>query len=115
MAARQPLPSALHPGSGDAAYAQFLIASSYFEEIPDITRDQGRTEKAMQALEEVARNLTGAVDCEVDGQGNLIVAESGDSEVLTGSEPHIFGIRQDGTQFQIYDCNGTSAQQWAAS
>ena len=45
----------LHPGSGDAAYAQFLIASSYFEEIPDITRDQGRTEKAMQALEEVAR------------------------------------------------------------
>jgi outer membrane protein assembly factor BamD len=45
----------LHPGSGDAAYAQFLIASSYFEEIPDITRDQERTQKAMQALEEVAR------------------------------------------------------------
>lgn len=45
----------LHPGSGDAAYAQFLIASSYFEEIPDISRDQGRTEQAMQALEEVAR------------------------------------------------------------
>ncbi len=45
----------LHPGSGDAAYAQFLIASSYFEEIPDITRDQARTEKAMQALDEVAR------------------------------------------------------------
>jgi outer membrane protein assembly factor BamD len=45
----------LHPGSSDAAYAQFLIASSYFEEIPDVTRDQARTEKAMQALEEVAR------------------------------------------------------------
>jgi outer membrane protein assembly factor BamD len=45
----------LHPGSGDAAYAQFLIASSYFEEIPDVTRDQSRTERAMQALDEVAR------------------------------------------------------------
>jgi hypothetical protein len=53
-------------------------------------------------LEEVARNLTGAVDCEVDAQGNLIIAESGDNELLTGSEPHIFGIRPDGTQFQIY-------------
>jgi outer membrane protein assembly factor BamD len=45
----------LHPGSPDAAYAQFLIASSYFEEIPDVTRDQARTEKALAALEEVAR------------------------------------------------------------
>jgi outer membrane protein assembly factor BamD len=46
---------ALHPGSPDAAYAQYLIASSYFEQIPDITRDQARTEKAMQALDEVVR------------------------------------------------------------
>jgi len=45
----------LHPGSADAAYAQFLIGSSYFDEIPDITRDQARTEKAMAALEEVVR------------------------------------------------------------
>ncbi len=46
---------ALHPGSEDAAYAQFLIASSYFDEIPDITRDQDRTEKALGALDEVIR------------------------------------------------------------
>ena len=45
----------LHPGSPDAAYAQYLIGSSYFDEIPDITRDQGRTEKALQALDEVIR------------------------------------------------------------
>jgi outer membrane protein assembly factor BamD len=45
----------LHPGSADAAYAQFLIGSSYFEEIPDITRDQARTEKALAALDEVIR------------------------------------------------------------
>jgi outer membrane protein assembly factor BamD len=45
----------LHPGSPDAAYAQYLIASSFFDQIPDITRDQQRTEKALQALDEVVR------------------------------------------------------------
>ena len=45
----------LHPGSPDAAYAQFLIGSSYFDQIPDVTRDQQRTERAMQALDEVVR------------------------------------------------------------
>ena len=44
----------LHPGSPDAAYAQYLIAASYFDQIPDVTRDQSDTEKAMAALEEVA-------------------------------------------------------------
>ena len=48
---------ALHPGSPDAAYAQFLIGSSYYDEIPDITRDQARTEKALAALEEVVRKF----------------------------------------------------------
>jgi outer membrane protein assembly factor BamD len=45
----------LHPGSSDAAYAQYLIASSYYDEIPDITRDQTRTEKALAALDEIVR------------------------------------------------------------
>ena len=45
----------LHPGSPDAAYAQFLIGSSFYDQIPDVTRDQARTEKALNALEEVAR------------------------------------------------------------
>ena len=27
----------LHPGSPDAAYAQYLIGSSYFDQIPDVT------------------------------------------------------------------------------
>jgi len=46
---------ALHPGSADAAYAQFLMASSYYDQIPDISRDQGRTQRAIEALEEVVR------------------------------------------------------------
>src|SRR3984893_10070892 len=45
----------LHPGSPDAAYAQFLIGSSYFDQMPEISRDQERTDKAVQALEEVIR------------------------------------------------------------
>jgi outer membrane protein assembly factor BamD len=45
----------LHPGSPDAAYAQYLIAASNYDQIPDVSRDQGRTEKAIAALEEVVR------------------------------------------------------------
>jgi outer membrane protein assembly factor BamD len=45
----------LHPGSPDAAYAQYLIAASHYDQIQDISRDQGRTEKAISALEEVIR------------------------------------------------------------
>jgi outer membrane protein assembly factor BamD len=45
----------LHPGSPDAVYAQYLIASSYFDQIPDISRDQSGTRKALNALEEIVR------------------------------------------------------------
>ena len=45
----------LHPGSPDAAYAQYLIAASHYDQIPDISRDQNRTEKAIASLEEVVR------------------------------------------------------------
>lgn len=45
----------LHPGSPDAAYAQYLIGSSYFDQIRDVTRDQDRAQQAITALEEVAR------------------------------------------------------------
>ncbi|MFC5069228.1 outer membrane protein assembly factor BamD [Flaviflagellibacter deserti] len=45
----------LHPGSKDAAYAQFLLGMSYYNQIPDVTRDQQRTQQALQALDEVVR------------------------------------------------------------
>lgn len=47
----------LHPGTPDAAYAMYLVGASYFDQIPDVNRDQGRTEKAIQALEEVVRKF----------------------------------------------------------
>src|SRR5579885_1627832 len=43
----------LHPASPDAAYAQFLIGSSYYDQILDVSRDQERALKAINALEEV--------------------------------------------------------------
>lgn len=43
----------LHPSSEEAAYAQYLLASSYYNQVPDITRDQERTEKAAAALQEL--------------------------------------------------------------
>jgi outer membrane protein assembly factor BamD len=45
----------LHPGSPDAAYAQYLIGASYYDQILDVSRDQARAEKAINALEEVVR------------------------------------------------------------
>jgi outer membrane protein assembly factor BamD len=43
----------LHPASPDAAYAQYLIGSSYYDQILDVTRDQERADKAISALQEV--------------------------------------------------------------
>jgi outer membrane protein assembly factor BamD len=43
----------LHPGSPDAAYAQYLIGSSYYDQILDVSRDQERADKAISAFQEV--------------------------------------------------------------
>ena len=75
---------ALHPGSPDAAYAQFLIGSSYYDEIPDITRDQARTEKALAALEEVVRKYPTSEDA-VTAKQKMEVAR----DQLAGKEMQI--------------------------
>ncbi len=46
---------ALHPASSDAAYAQYLIGMSYYNQIQDVTRDQRRTQEALTELEQVVR------------------------------------------------------------
>src|SRR5579862_8994798 len=43
----------LHPGSPDAAYAQYLIGSSYYDQILDVSRDQERADKAITAFQDV--------------------------------------------------------------
>jgi outer membrane protein assembly factor BamD len=46
---------ALYPGNASAAYAYYLKALCYFEQIVDVGRDQAATEQARNALMEVAR------------------------------------------------------------
>jgi outer membrane protein assembly factor BamD len=47
----------LHPGHKDAAYAYYLIALSYYEQINDVKRDQSSTKQALQGLDEVSRRF----------------------------------------------------------
>jgi outer membrane protein assembly factor BamD len=44
-----------HPASKDAAYAQYLMAMSHYKQIPDVTRDQDRSEKALAGLQELVQ------------------------------------------------------------
>ena len=45
----------IHPGNKDAAYAYYLIALCYYEQISDVTRDQKITQQAKQSLTDVVR------------------------------------------------------------
>lgn len=43
----------LYPGDADAAYAEYIIGQSNFAQIPDITRDQAATRKALASMQEI--------------------------------------------------------------
>jgi outer membrane protein assembly factor BamD len=45
----------VHPGNAEAPYAQYLIGMSYYEQIPDVTRDQTPTQSALEAFGELIR------------------------------------------------------------
>lgn len=45
----------LHPASKDAAYAQYLMAMSNYNQIPDVSRDQERSQKALAAFQELVQ------------------------------------------------------------
>jgi outer membrane protein assembly factor BamD len=45
----------LHPSSQDAAYVAYMVANSYYNQIPDTTRDQERSERALLAFQEVVQ------------------------------------------------------------
>jgi outer membrane protein assembly factor BamD len=46
----------LYPKSTEAAYALYLQASSYYNQIPDISRDQERTAKALETFKQVVHD-----------------------------------------------------------
>jgi outer membrane protein assembly factor BamD len=45
----------IHPGNAEAPYAQYLVAMSYYQQIPDVTRDQTNTQSASDAFGELIR------------------------------------------------------------
>jgi outer membrane protein assembly factor BamD len=45
----------IHPGSEEAPYAQYIVAMSYYQQIPDVTRDQSTTQQASDAFNELIR------------------------------------------------------------
>ena len=50
----------LHPASRDVAYAYYLRALCYYEQIVDISRDQKGTQTAVAALQEVVNRFPGS-------------------------------------------------------
>jgi outer membrane protein assembly factor BamD len=47
----------LHPGHKDIPYAYYLKGLCYYEQISDVRRDQGMTQKALEALSDVAKRF----------------------------------------------------------
>ena len=43
----------IFPGSKDAGYVQYLVGMSHFRQIPDVTRDQASTQRAIRAMSNV--------------------------------------------------------------
>ena len=50
----------LYPGNPTAAYAYYIKAMCYYDQIVDVGRDQGQTEQAQAALREVVRRYPGS-------------------------------------------------------
>lgn len=49
-----------YPGDEDAAYASYLMALSYYDQIDEVGRDQGLTFQALQALRDVIETYPGS-------------------------------------------------------
>ena len=64
---------AQNPASPDAAYAQYLMAMSYYNQIPDATRDQERTQLAIAAFEQLIQRYPKS-EYVLDAKEKLLVA-----------------------------------------
>ena len=74
----------LHPGSREAAYAYYMIAVSYYEQISSVQRDQRNTQQALDALGELIRRYPGS-DYAVDARLKVDLAR----DHLAGKEMEI--------------------------
>lgn len=75
---------AQNPASPDAAYAHYIMAMSYFNQIPDATRDQERTERAIAALQELITKYPKS-EYVLDAKEKLLIAR----DQLAGKEMNV--------------------------
>lgn len=74
----------LHPGSREAAYAYYMIAVSYYEQISSVQKDQRTTQQAMDSLNELIRRYPNS-DYAVDARLKIDLAR----DHLAGKEMEI--------------------------
>lgn len=74
----------LHPGHKDVAYAHYLKALCYYEQISDVRRDQAQTLEAMKALDSVVKRFPNS-DYARDAQLKLDLA----NDHLAGKEMEV--------------------------
>lgn len=75
---------AQNPASPDAAYAHYILAMSYYNQIPDATRDQERTEQAIAALQQLVTKYPKS-EYVLDAKEKLLVAR----DQLAGKEMNV--------------------------
>jgi outer membrane protein assembly factor BamD len=75
---------ALYPGTPDAAYAQYLIAQSNYNRIPDVTRDQDMTQKALDGMKEIVTRYPDSEYADDAGQKIIVTRDQ-----LAGKEMQI--------------------------
>jgi len=75
---------AQNPASPDAAYAQYILAMSYYNQIPDATRDQERTEQAIQAFQTLLEKYPKS-EYALDAKEKLLAAR----DQLAGKEMNV--------------------------
>ncbi len=75
---------ALHPGTPEAAQAQDIIASCYYDRISPVTRDQGETKKALEEMETLVRRFPNS-EYTVETKKRIKLAR----DTLAGSEMHV--------------------------
>ncbi|MGE0844867.1 MAG: outer membrane protein assembly factor BamD [Flavobacteriaceae bacterium] len=80
----------LHPGDEDAAYAQYLIAESYFKQIPSIERDQRGAERALREMTELVEKYPDS-EYAPDAREKILIAR----DQLAGKEMQIGRYYQD--------------------
>jgi outer membrane protein assembly factor BamD len=74
----------LYPGNEDAAYANYIIGESYLRQVPDVTRDQAATQKALAAMTEIINTFPDS-EYASDARNKLIIVR----DQLAGKEMQV--------------------------